>query len=66
MRSQRTQVDGGNHVPPSRVTLAAYLQQWLDALRLAPQTVGDYRVWVRIHLVPHLGHLTLSEITPLP
>lgn len=65
LRSQTAQVDAGSFVPPSRLVLADYLEQWLDALRLAPQTVGNYRVWVRVHLVPHLGHLTLSEITPL-
>lgn len=65
LRAQTTQVDARSYVPPTRLTLADYLEQWLDALRLAPQTVGNYRVWVRTHLVPHLGHLTLSEITPL-
>jgi len=58
-------VDAGSYVPPTRLTLAAYLEQWLDSLRLAPQTVGNYRACVHTHLTPHLGHLALSEITPL-
>jgi len=65
LRAQTTQVDEGSYVPPTKLTLADYLEQWLDALRLAPQTVGNYRVWVQTHLVSHLGHLALSEITPL-
>jgi len=65
LRAQTTQVDAGSYVPPTRLTLAVYLEQWLDALRLAPQTVGNYRVWVQTHLIPHIGHLALSEITPL-
>lgn len=44
-------------------TVEAYLNGWLDGLRLAPSTVASYRKNVRLHVIPHLGTLRLDEVT---
>ena len=40
LQAQTSQVDAGSCVPPIRLTAEQYLGQWLDVLRLAPQTVS--------------------------
>ena len=64
LRAQTSQVDAGSYVPPTRLTLEQYLGQCLDALRLAPQTVGNYRVWVHtrgLHQEAVHGSRTVSS-----
>jgi integrase len=69
--SVRTQVlhalDTGGYVEPSRLTVALYLEQWLDdyaAHSLAPKTYDSYCDIVRKHLIPALGDVRLSQLQP--
>lgn len=50
----------------SRLTLGAYLEQWVrDARNLRPATRRGYAVVIRYHLVPTIGDIRLAVLTPL-
>ncbi len=53
-------------VAPDRQRLDAYLREWLDAraLHLKTRTIRTYRMDVENHIIPALGMLRLSEVTP--
>jgi integrase len=54
-------------VKPNRLTVAEYLEQWLQghvATNTAPKTHERYEEIVRIHLIPALGSLPLSALQP--
>lgn len=63
LKTQTAAVDAGGYVPPNRERLGDYLEQWLGGLRLSRQTVHGYRDVVRLHVVPYLGSVRLSELT---
>ncbi len=51
----------------SRDTLASYLEVWLSthvAMNLRPTTADTYARLVRLHIIPHLGDVRLSDLTP--
>lgn len=45
-------------------TLAAYLWQWHASRKIEPTTLHNYEVHIRLHLVPHLGHLAVDQLRP--
>lgn len=45
-------------------TFALYAKQWLDGLSLANSTLKGYEKIIRVHLIPQIGSLRLSEIVP--
>jgi integrase len=45
-------------------TVAAYLTEWLAGLPVDENTRLGYGSHVRIHLIPHLGHLRLDKLKP--
>jgi integrase len=53
---------------PQRHTVAQYLSRWLATLRhraeLSPATIVGYERCIGL-LVPHVGHIQLSKLTPL-
>jgi len=61
-RSVTATVDTGRYVPPQDMTLGEYLDEWLEGLRLKPQTVRGYRRKIRLQVVPHIGHLPLDQV----
>ena len=54
-----------NIVPPDKMTVGLYLDEWLDEIR----GIVSYRTWinqeiaVRRHIKPHIGSLRLSEVS---
>ena len=51
---------------PAVPTFAAYAEQWLSAVaavRCQPSTLEQYRVRVRLRLLPHFGPLPLNAVT---
>ncbi|MBA7615552.1 putative prophage phiRv2 integrase [subsurface metagenome] len=57
----------GSYVKPTRLTVAEYLEQWLDgyvATNTAPRTRERYEEIVRLHLIPALGSLLLLALHP--
>ena len=60
-------LNGGSYVKPNRLTVAEYLEQWLDgyvATNTAPRTRERYEEIVRLHLIPSLGSLLLLALHP--
>jgi len=51
-----------------RVQLRKVLEDWLEvsaSKRCGPKTFEEYRRRVRLHILPALGHLPLSRLTPI-
>jgi integrase len=68
LREAQVARDKGTLVVTSpRYTVAAYLDQWLEAAGpgLRPRTRLSYRQIIRDHLGRELGHVALTRLTPL-
>lgn len=64
----RMQVKKGEYVSPSRMTVEAFLYEWLEKSvkrTSKPRTYEAYEQTVRLHLVPVIGHLRLERLEPL-
>lgn len=64
----RVRVHEGTFVKPERVTVAEYLDRWLDSLAtsgIRPSTIASYRRNLRLHVLPHLGAVVLQRLGPL-
>lgn len=60
-------LDTGSLVKPSKLTVGIFLQQWLKDYawpNLAPRTAEGYEHIIKQHVIPSLGSLTLSRLTP--
>lgn len=58
--------DTGTFVAPCKLSLAAYLEQWLETKRgLSPKTLRDYEHRMEKDVLPTLGLMKLAHITPL-
>ena len=59
--------DAGLFYDCKNLSLAAYLDRWLDSIRgaLAPRTVRRHEESTRIHIKPAIGKVKLSKIDPL-
>jgi integrase len=57
--------DAGTYVPPSRLTVGEFLDQWLTGIKdgLAPRTWETYRGWVNNHLKREVGSIPLTKLT---
>ena len=63
----RSALQSGTFVAPERVTLKTFLNdQWLPAIRhtVESTTLASYEQNVRLHIVPHLGAITLQALDP--
>jgi integrase len=65
-RARNQQLD---HIPftDERLTVAHWLETWLRNVRppaTAPKTWVTYEYFVRLHLVPRLGHIRLVKLQP--
>ena len=62
----RAAVEKGLSAPSDRITVARYLAEWLDRVRpsLHPATYDGYSRHIRLHLVPALGRLPVSRLSP--
>ena len=61
------QLDTGTFMKPGKTKLADYLERWLQDYvkpNLAPRTSEGYEYITRIHLVPCLGNITLTQLKP--
>jgi len=61
-----TELNGGNYVEPSKVTVSDFLRQWLDHQKqqIAPRTLERYSEIVEKNIVPALGRLPLTKLQP--
>jgi integrase len=61
-------LDKGTHVEPSRMTLAAFFERWLEHMQgqVSPRSHERYAELARKNLVPLLGGLALTKLRPEP
>lgn len=66
LRSILTAVDEGTYADSGKMTLGGWLGQWLEEAQhnVAPKTLQRYREIVDLHLVPALGSIALSKLSP--
>ena len=59
--------EDGMPVLSGRQSLAGYLTQWLEAVKptLRPESYRRYGDMVRIHIVPEIGMISLTKLTPM-
>jgi len=65
LRELLTNIDKGAYTPPSHITVAELLNQWLVGYckaHCSPRTQEGYESIIRNHLVPALGHIKLEEL----
>jgi len=57
---------GGSYVEPSKLTLSAYLDRWLDHMKsqVTPRTHERYGEIVRKNIGPAIGHVNLTKLKP--
>jgi integrase len=60
-------IQGGTYIEPNKVTLAEFLDRWLDHQRplIAPGTAQTYREIIDKHLKPLLGSIALTKLQPM-
>ena len=60
------EIDNGTYVAPSRLTLASWLNTWLKEYigNVKPFTQKAYEDRVRLHIIPALGAVKLTDLTP--
>ena len=56
----------GQYIDRNSISVAAYLDQWLEAhaVEVKPKTLQDYRHLINRHVQPHIGELRLQAISP--
>jgi hypothetical protein len=61
-----SELKGGLSVDPTRLTLASFLERWIEHMRgqVSPRTHERYTELCRKNLVPLLGTLALSKLQP--
>jgi integrase len=47
-----------------RITLADYAEHWVASRNLRPRTEQEYQRILRLHILPKLGKIALSQMTP--
>lgn len=59
--------ENGRIPDAGKLTLSEYLTQWLEQAetRLRPKTRQEYNDVARVHILPHIGCVRLSKLTPL-
>jgi hypothetical protein len=56
----------GEYIDRNRITVAAYLDDWLEAhaMEIKPRTLADYRACIRLYAIPRIGHVPVQAIRP--
>jgi len=65
LRELLTALDKGAYTPPSHITVAELLSQWLAAYcrtHCSPRTQDGYASMIRRHIVPAVGHIKLEDL----
>ena len=57
----------GQFIEESDITIAEFLQQWLEHKRsqVRPATLRSYEWHIRHHILPYIGHIKVSKLTPV-
>jgi integrase len=65
LRRRLTEVDKGQHVDPTRLTIAEYLDHWLTdwaAINLSPKSLERYTELLTLHVKPNIGAAKLQRL----
>jgi hypothetical protein len=68
LRKLQTDYALGQMADPNGLTVDAYLTLWLEntaRVKTSPTTYERYEQLVRLHVVPHVGHLKLEKVAPM-
>ena len=69
LRQLMNDVGTGKMVDAERITLAKFLPGWLEGLqargKVKPTTALRYDQFIRLQLIPHLGHVPVAKLMPL-
>lgn len=59
-------IDDGDYLSPSRMTVKEWMTEWLDAYtaNVKPYTLRNYQSQVKNHIVPYIGSVKIQELTP--
>ena len=62
----RVKARNGEYIDRDRITVTAYLDEWIDghALEIKPRTLADYRACIRLYATPRIGHLPIQAVRP--
>jgi len=62
-----TQIEEGTYIKSTRITVGEFLLLWLKnyaATNTSPRTSERYGEMIRLHLIPNLGRIQLSQLRP--
>lgn len=62
------ETEKGDFVQPKKLTLDEFSTQWLSDYaekQLQPKTIRDYRQYLKLRILPALGHKKLQDIKPV-
>ena len=62
----RVKAHRGEYIDRNRITVAAYLDDWIDshAMEIKPRTLHDYRSCLRLYVTPRIGKLPIQAVRP--
>ena len=62
----RVKARHGEYIDRNRITVAAFLDDWIDAhaMEIKPRTLADYRACIRLYATPRIGHLPIQAVRP--
>jgi hypothetical protein len=62
-----TELQKGTAAEPSRLTVAAFLEKWLEHIKpqVAPKTVERYAGLIHANIIPAIGAVRLSKLQPI-
>lgn len=64
LRTAQTLADKGGFILPSNATYKEYLTEWFEMRKsnLGKQTIVNQEINIRVHIIPLLGHIQLTEL----
>jgi integrase len=56
----------GEYIGRNQITVAAYLDEWIDthSMEIKPRTLLDYRACIRLYITPHIGNMPIQAVRP--
>ena len=66
-KAMQREVDRGTYTEPSKMTLKEFLEIWQRdyLVGVSPNTANAYKTDCRVHIIPALGAVKLSKLTPM-
>lgn len=59
------QLNDGQYVEPTDMTLGEYLTDWLEKVQVRPSTLDTYKWAVEKQIIPSIGKLELHKVRPI-